>query len=281
MPSIQYLNQTAPFWDFIANMEEQGSQHPFFNAQRGRHEGGQQHPFAWGFGGPRAFHHGPPPPPGPGNADYIPPPPPPPPPRGAEGIPPPPDAPQHGPLPHHPHPHPHSHPRGGCHGRRGHGFGGRGGRGGPFGGFPMGGLGAWLNSLADDENTNGNTREATAQEDFEPEADVFDTEASFVVHVSLAGAKKEDVGVSWDAEKSELSIAGVIHRPGDEDFVKTLALNERRVGAFERKVRLGSRANPAPVDADMITAKLEDGILRVDVPKLDKDYVEIKKVDIA
>lgn len=120
----------------------------------------------------------------------------------------------------------------------------------------------------------------TVQEDFKPEADVFDTETAYVIHVSLPGAKKEDAGVSWDAEKSELSIAGVIYRPGDEDFLKTLAMDERKVGAFEKKIRLGSRANPAQVDADLITAKLEDGILRIEVPKLDKDYVEIKKVDI-
>jgi len=62
--------------------------------------------------------------------------------------------------------------------------------------------------------------------------------------------------------------------------LKTLALDERKIGAFEKKVRLGSRANPAQVDVDMITAKLEDGILRVEVPKQDRDYVEIKKVDI-
>lgn len=129
------------------------------------------------------------------------------------------------------------------------------------------------------QDNEGGAREGTS-EDFKPEADIFDTETAYVVHVSLPGAKKEDVGVNWDSEKSELSIAGVIYRPGDEDFLKTLALDERKVGAFERKVRLGSRANPAQVDADMITAKLEDGILRVDVPKLDKDYVEIKKVDI-
>lgn len=125
-----------------------------------------------------------------------------------------------------------------------------------------------------------NESESKDAEDFKPEADIFDTESAYVVHISLPGAKKEDVGVNWDAEKSELSVAGVIYRPGDEDFLKTLALDERKVGAFERKVRLGSRANPAQVDADGITAKLEDGILRVEVPKLDKDYVEIKKVDI-
>lgn len=117
-------------------------------------------------------------------------------------------------------------------------------------------------------------------EDFHPDVDIFDTTEAFVVHVSLPGAKKEDVGVSWDAEKSELSISGVVHRPGDEEFLKTLALDERKVGAFERKVRLGSRANPASIDVDGITARMEDGVLTIEVPKLDAGYVEIKKVDI-
>jgi len=119
------------------------------------------------------------------------------------------------------------------------------------------------------------------EEDFNPEVDVFDTADAFVIHVSLPGAKKEDVGVSWDHEKSELSIAGVVYRPADEETMKTLALDERKVGAFDRKVRLGSRANPAQVDADAISAKLEDGILKIEVPKLDREYVEIKKVDIV
>lgn len=102
-----------------------------------------------------------------------------------------------------------------------------------------------------------------------------------MIHISLPGAKKEDVGVNWDTEKSELAIAGVIYRPGDEDFLKTLAMNERKVGPFERKIRLGTRANPAQIDAEGITAKLEDGVLRVEVPKLgDTGFVEVRKVDI-
>ena len=125
---------------------------------------------------------------------------------------------------------------------------------------------------------NGSTEKDN--EDLKPEADVFDTPEAFVVHVSLPGAKKEDIGVNWDQEKSELSIGGVIYRPGGEELLQTLALDERKVGAFERKLRLGSRANPAQVDVDAISAKLEDGILRVEVPKMDSGYVEIKKVDI-
>jgi HSP20 family protein len=127
----------------------------------------------------------------------------------------------------------------------------------------------------------GESHNAEASEDFTPDVDVFDGPESFVVDVSLSGAKKEDIGVSWNSEKSELEIAGVLHRRGDEEFLQTLAMNERKVGAFQRTVRLGSRANPASIDSDAITAKMEDGVLRIDVPKLDAGYVEIKKVDVA
>lgn len=101
-----------------------------------------------------------------------------------------------------------------------------------------------------------------------------------MIHLSLPGARKEDVGVNWDAERSELCVAGVIYRPGDEELLKTLAMGERKVGAFERKIRLGSRANPARVDAEGITAKLEDGVLRVEVRKEEEGFVEVRKVDV-
>jgi HSP20 family molecular chaperone IbpA len=135
----------------------------------------------------------------------------------------------------------------------------------------------WERFTDEHPSTNKDNKEAG---DFTPEADVFDTDAAFVVHIALPGAKKEDVGVNWDTEKSELSVAGVIYRPGDEAFLKTLALDERKVGPFERKIRLGTRANPAQIDADGISAKLEDGVLRVEVPKMDSGFVEVRKVDI-
>jgi HSP20 family protein len=168
-------------------------------------------------------------------------------------------------------------------------------RGGSFGGIGGGPFGLGSNSFdpatlatqlwnqftdTHPSNNSANSANPTESADHTPDADIFDTESSYVVHLSLPGAKKEDVGVNWDNEKSELSVAGVIYRPGDENFLKTLAMNERKVGPFERKIRLGTRASPAHIDADGITAKLEDGVLRVDVPKLDSGYVEIRKVDV-
>ncbi|KAK4556750.1 hypothetical protein LTR86_006321 [Recurvomyces mirabilis] len=306
MPSVRYYNQTAPFWDWVAQLEEQGAQHPFFGGRNQQGEDStsdneQQRPNPWADGwgafpfGPfphRGRRHG-----SPGRHCGPPPPPPngPPPnnekdpqhenpdegpsePRG----PPPPFS--DGPPPHHgPGPHPHHSPGGdrGRGSRRGRGgFGGPWGRHGQqhFGPGGFGGLAEMFQSqiFGDGEKTGATEK----SEDFKPDVDVFDTTEAFVVHVSLPGAKKEDVGVNWDSEKSELNIAGVVYRPGDEELLKTLALDERKAGAFERKVRLGSRANPAQVDMDGISAKLEDGVLRVEVPKLDAGYVEVKKVDI-
>lgn len=316
MPSVQYMNNSAPFWDWVASLEQDGTQHPWFSqwnqtqnnnneSEHGEENAGRPPfgPWGWGFpfGGGRGFPHRGPPPPhhhgeqaeekehggdrrdeekynekdvkddndngeGPSGSGSE-----------TEGR-------HRG----------HCGPRRGRHGCGGpRGFGGPGhhgpGRHGPhhrgrggFGPWGRGGFGpgfnpwAFASSFLDPKSNNKDDNA-----DFTPDADIFDTPNSFVVHVSLPGAKKEDVGVNWDSERSELSIAGVIYRPGDEEFLKTLAMDERKVGPFERKVRLGTRANPAQIDADGITAKLEDGVLRVEVPKLgDNGFVEVRKVDI-
>jgi HSP20 family molecular chaperone IbpA len=107
--------------------------------------------------------------------------------------------------------------------------------------------------------------------DFEPHADVFDTPAQYVIHLSLPGAKKQDLGVDWDGENSVLRIAGVVYRPGaDEELLKHLAVDgrKREVGVFEKSIRLGTKRDPAAIDVAGIKAKMSDGVLVVAVPKV-------------
>jgi HSP20 family protein len=67
-----------------------------------------------------------------------------------------------------------------------------------------------------------------------------------------------------------------------------LVQGERRVGEFAREVRLPPKTWAAvdengredEIDADGITAKMEDGVLVVTVPKVEKEWTEIRKVDI-
>lgn len=99
----------------------------------------------------------------------------------------------------------------------------------------------------------------------------------------MPGAKKEDVGINWDVEKGVLNVAGVIYRQGDEEFLKGLTQSERKVGVFERGIKLppvGSSDEKEEIDGDAITAKLEDGVLIVRVPKVEKEWTDVKKVDI-
>lgn len=288
MPSIQYFNQSAPFWDFIASFEDQAFKDSNTTSEKQQqeqqassgaqdrsndkhetgeasgekqtqdehhHEHGQQHPCQGGRnwqrgrcgGGGRGFRHGGPHCGGGG--------------RGAWGG--------YG-----------SHPRGP--------WGGMGGGMGGMGGFNISPfvefLDSQLNGALNNNNatTTGDNEDdsSSVPKDFQPPVDVFSTPLAYHIHVSLPGAKKEDVGLNYNADKSELSIAGVIYRPGDEEFLKTLSMGERKIGVFDRKVRLGNERHPAEIDVDGITAKLEDGVLRIELPRLEKDYVDVKKVDI-
>ncbi|KAE9381842.1 HSP20-like chaperone [Stipitochalara longipes BDJ] len=123
--------------------------------------------------------------------------------------------------------------------------------------------------------------EEADSETFIPPLDIFSTERSYILHIALPGAKKEDVGVNFDSDKGLLNIAGVVYRRGDEEFLKTLTTSERKVGMFERNVKLPpGDEEKEEVDGDAITAKLEDGVLVVTVPKIEKDWTEVKRVDI-
>ena len=96
-----------------------------------------------------------------------------------------------------------------------------------------------------------------------------------MIHLSLPGAKKEDLGVDWDGENSTLRIGGVVHRPGvDETTLKLLAVDGRKgeVGVFEKKIHLGTRSDPANIDIAGITAKMTDGVLVVKVPKVEVQH---------
>ncbi|KAI1457394.1 HSP20-like chaperone [Annulohypoxylon moriforme] len=223
---------------------------------------------------------------------------PPPPPPGAFPHPPPPPpagAPQH--PPHLPHPFHHGHPFGGPHRGRGR-FGRRGGRHGPHP-PPPSYTGPWdfrplMHAFATHpfaeafrdymeqarEGLSGESDEQQQDNAFTPPVDVFNTEKAYILHVSLPGANKEDVGVNWDGEK--VNIAGVVYRPGDEEFISCLASSERKVGMFERSIKLPPPGSDQKEEIDSvgITAKMENGILIVTVPKTEKEWTQIHKVEV-
>jgi HSP20 family protein len=192
--------------------------------------------------------------------------------------------------------------------------GGRGGRGRRQHGAHSGARGPFNYHNGADTNDEGTNDERGQDQAFAPPVDIFNHATNWTVHVALPGARKEDIAVNWDAERSHLAISGIVHRPGNEEFLRGLVSGERRVGLFERHVKLppdveeaeaedgakeaeedekegegevgemGPKGNPTKtkdeVDADGITARMEDGVLIVLVPKIEKEWTQVRKVDI-
>ncbi|KAJ5738686.1 hypothetical protein N7493_001841 [Penicillium malachiteum] len=221
------------------------------------HKGMHMYGYGGHFGG-RGHHHGPH-----GGPHGGP---------GAFGFP----GPHHHAHPPHPfHAHHHTHPMSGFGGPfhgKGHHKGGRRGHGKRHGGPDE----KFLRKIAE---YFGIPFATPNQVDFVPSADVFDTPASYILQISLPGAKKSDLNVDYDAEESVLRITGIVHRPNmNEELHQALVMKERsrEVGVFEREIRLGTKEAPAPVLIDGIVATLEDGILTVTIPKIEDPEVKQK-----
>lgn len=109
---------------------------------------------------------------------------------------------------------------------------------------------------------------------FRPATNIFETDNNFSVEILLPGFKKEDVQMSY--HENVLTVK--VELPENKEEEKQEYRYERRefgVYNFERKFRI-----PKTVDSDNISARFEDGILKLELPKkaeaLPKPPVEIK-----
>jgi HSP20 family protein len=92
-----------------------------------------------------------------------------------------------------------------------------------------------------------------------PIADVIETEEGYELEVELPGLGQDDVVVQ--AHGDELVVRGE-RRPDLGSRPESFHRLERRYGPFSRSFRFSEE-----VDPDRITAKFDDGLLRLAVPK--------------
>jgi HSP20 family protein len=104
-----------------------------------------------------------------------------------------------------------------------------------------------------------------------PSVDVLDRDDEVVVKAEIPGVRKEDVELS--VTDNTLTISGETQHEEKEEK-ENYSRREIRRGAFSRTVTL-----PAAVDTDKATAKFEDGMLVVSMPKVTK--TSRKRVEIA
>jgi HSP20 family protein len=95
-----------------------------------------------------------------------------------------------------------------------------------------------------------------------PALDIAEGKDAYLVTVELAGVKLDDLEITL--EDGLLTIQGERHFANDssEELFHRV---ERSSGAFRRAITL-----PAHVEADAVNASMEDGVLRILVPKAEQ-----------
>lgn len=107
----------------------------------------------------------------------------------------------------------------------------------------------------------------------QPATNIFETEKDFRIELLLSGFNKEDVQLNYHKNLLTIKVDNEIKK----DETNELKFERREFGAFnfEKSFKI-----PNSVDVDGIKAELENGILKVVLPKkeeaLEKTPIEIK-----
>ena len=103
-----------------------------------------------------------------------------------------------------------------------------------------------------------------------PKVDVVDYDECVVIVAEMPSMTKERLGI--DVEDGVLTISGDKHQLEDADA--RYLVRELKHSSFKRSFKLGDN-----LSSD-VTAKFEDGVLRIEIPK--KEHVEStkKRIDI-
>ncbi|KAK0591882.1 hypothetical protein LWI29_009712 [Acer saccharum] len=102
-----------------------------------------------------------------------------------------------------------------------------------------------------------------------------ETPEAHVFKADLPGLKKEEVKVEVEEDGRVLQISGERNREQEEKNEKWHRV-ERSIGKFLRRFRLPENAR-----VDQIKACMENGVLTVNVPKMEEKKPEIKAIDIS
>jgi HSP20 family protein len=102
-----------------------------------------------------------------------------------------------------------------------------------------------------------------------PQADIFESATRMTVKVELAGMREEEIEVTL--YEDALVISGVRQDEHDELNEHDTSHNQENLYYYEAQIRYGPfRVEvflSSPIDKEAVTARYENGFLRVDLPK--------------
>lgn len=109
--------------------------------------------------------------------------------------------------------------------------------------------------------------------DWVPAANIMEEDTKYWVELSAPGYNKENINVA--IEDDTLTITGEVKFENEEtkdNYVK----REFRTGNFKRSFNLNGMVN-----IDAIDAKYNDGILRIELPKVEEEVKQLKEIKVG
>ena len=100
--------------------------------------------------------------------------------------------------------------------------------------------------------------------------DILEKDAEYIVEAELPGFRKEEIDLNIEDE----NLCITVNRSEEASKGKNFIHRERRATSMNRRVRL------AGAKLDQITAKLNDGVLVITIPK-DIKTMSTRKINIA
>lgn len=101
--------------------------------------------------------------------------------------------------------------------------------------------------------------------------DIIDKGDKYQLKADMPGFNKEDINI--DVQGDQLTISAEHKEEANEDK-KGFVRRERRYGALSRSFDIEG------IDADRITASYKNGVLQLDLPKVEKSQPQGRKVQI-
>lgn len=101
--------------------------------------------------------------------------------------------------------------------------------------------------------------------------DIRETKKEFILEAELAGFCKDDVHIDATNDRLTISVKG---KEQKEEAENVYVRKERKALSMERSFAISNIAT------DKISAKMENGILTVTLPKVEQAQPETRKIDI-
>ena len=106
-----------------------------------------------------------------------------------------------------------------------------------------------------------------------PKVNVYEYDDKIGIVAEIPGLSKKQVNI--EVEDNVLTISGDKHNVADDNTAKIIR-RELKHSSFKRSFQLGDQ-----LDAEKVSAKFEDGILSVNIPKIEPELPKKKFVKIS